>query len=80
MEWTRRLFRRKNKSVKLKSVADVIPRGKHSISRSAISPNTLKVLYRLKEAGCAAYLVGGGVRDILLGRTPKDFDVARRRL
>ncbi|OGT32748.1 MAG: hypothetical protein A3C44_00200 [Gammaproteobacteria bacterium RIFCSPHIGHO2_02_FULL_39_13] len=62
--------------MKLKSVADVIPRGKHSISRSAISPNTLKVLYRLKEAGCAAYLVGGGVRDILLGRTPKDFDVA----
>ena len=54
----------------------MIPRSEHSISRAAISPNALKVLYRLKEAGYEAYLVGGAVRDLLLGITPKDFDVA----
>lgn len=54
----------------------VIPRAEHSISRTAISPNALKVLYRLKEAGFQAFLVGGAVRDLLLGITPKDFDVA----
>jgi poly(A) polymerase len=54
----------------------VIPRSEHGISRANISDNALKVLYRLKEAGYAAYLVGGGVRDLLLGREPKDFDVA----
>lgn len=53
-----------------------IPRNKHIISRSNISPFALKVLYRLKDAGFAAYLVGGGVRDLLLGKTPKDFDIA----
>jgi poly(A) polymerase len=46
------------------------------ISRSNISPNALKVLYRLRSAGFDGYLVGGGVRDMLLGREPKDFDVA----
>jgi poly(A) polymerase len=45
------------------------------ISRSLISDNALKVLYRLKKAGFQAYLVGGCVRDLLLGREPKDFDV-----
>ena len=54
----------------------IIPRSEHSISRANISPNALKVLYRLKSAGYDAYLVGGGVRDMLLGREPKDFDVA----
>jgi poly(A) polymerase len=53
-----------------------IPRKKHGISRSQLSALTLKVLYRLKDAGFEAYLVGGGVRDLLLGRVPKDFDVA----
>lgn len=53
-----------------------IPRSEHSISRVNISPNALKVLYRLKDAGYQAHLVGGGVRDLLLGREPKDFDVA----
>lgn len=53
-----------------------IPRAQHIISRDWISPNALKVLYRLKDAGFSAYLVGGGVRDILLKHTPKDFDVA----
>jgi poly(A) polymerase len=54
----------------------VYPRSEHPISRSAISPNALKVLYRLKQAGFRACLVGGCVRDLLLGREPKDFDVA----
>ncbi len=54
----------------------VVPRSEHRISRANISENALKVLYRLKNAGYQAYLVGGGVRDLLLGREPKDFDVA----
>ncbi len=54
----------------------VIPRSEHSISRASISESALKVLYRLKDAGYQAHLVGGGVRDLLLGREPKDFDVA----
>ena len=58
----------------------VIPRSEHSISRAGISPNALKVLYRLKEAGYQAFLVGGAVRDLLLGITPKDFDVATNAL
>jgi len=56
--------------------ATVIPRSEHPISRASISPNALKVLYRLKDSGYQAHLVGGGVRDLLLGREPKDFDVA----
>jgi poly(A) polymerase len=54
----------------------IIPRSKHNITRSNISGNALKVLYRLKQQGFEAYLVGGGVRDLLLGLHPKDFDVA----
>lgn len=53
----------------------VIPRSEHSVSRASISPNALKVLYRLRASGFRACLVGGGVRDLLLGREPKDFDV-----
>jgi poly(A) polymerase len=58
----------------------VIPRSEHTISRAQISPNALKVLYRLKEAGFQAFLVGGAVRDLLLGIRPKDFDVATNAL
>lgn len=54
----------------------VIPRAHHCISRNAINRNALKVLYRLHEAGFSALLVGGCVRDLLLGFKPKDFDVA----
>lgn len=54
----------------------IIPRAQHNISRADISKQALKVLYRLKDAGFDAYLVGGGVRDVLLNRHPKDFDVA----
>ncbi|HEY0635614.1 MAG TPA: polynucleotide adenylyltransferase PcnB [Gammaproteobacteria bacterium] len=54
----------------------IIPRSDHTISRALISESALKVLYRLQKEGYEAYLVGGGVRDLLLGREPKDFDVA----
>ena len=54
----------------------IIPRARHSISRKSISPGALRVLYRLHEAGYRAFLVGGAVRDLLLGGHPKDFDVA----
>ena len=53
----------------------VIPRGEHGISREDISDNALKVLYRLNNAGFESYLVGGCVRDLMLGIIPKDFDV-----
>jgi poly(A) polymerase len=53
-----------------------VPRAEHSVSRTNISDNALKVLYRLKDAGFMAFLVGGSVRDLLLGHVPKDFDVA----
>ena len=54
----------------------IIERAEHPISRRDIDPNVLKVLYRLINAGHLAYLVGGGVRDLMIGRKPKDFDVA----
>ncbi|WP_221897496.1 polynucleotide adenylyltransferase PcnB [Bathymodiolus japonicus methanotrophic gill symbiont] len=54
----------------------IYTRSEHNISRNQISSNALKVLYRLKNEGYDAYLVGGCVRDLLLGREPKDFDVA----
>ncbi len=54
----------------------VIPRDGHDISRKQMSPNALRVLYRLREAGFGAYLGGGAVRDLLVGGAPKDFDVA----
>ena len=52
-----------------------IPRERHTISRENIDENALKVLYRLHNAGYRALLVGGGVRDLLLGLKPKDFDI-----
>ena len=55
---------------------NVITRQEHNISRKQISDNALKVLYRLHGAGFDAYLVGGGVRDLLLSQHPKDFDIA----
>ena len=53
----------------------VIPRGEHTLSRRDIDPDALKVLYRLRQVDHIAYLVGGSVRDLLLGRRPKDFDI-----
>jgi len=54
---------------------EIISRDEHNISRKHISDGALNVLNRLKNAGYAGYLVGGSVRDLLLGREPKDFDV-----
>jgi len=54
----------------------VIPRSEHKISRKLVSPNALRALYRLHQNGFKAYLVGGCVRDLILERTPKDFDIA----
>lgn len=62
-------------SVTLATLPRVYPRPEHTISRSLISDNARKVLQRLKFEGYEAYLVGGCVRDLLLGREPKDFDV-----
>jgi poly(A) polymerase len=53
----------------------IISRPEHGISRKLMNPNALRILYRLKDNGFAGYLVGGCVRDLLLGREPKDFDV-----
>jgi poly(A) polymerase len=53
----------------------VVPRSEHPISRQNIDPDALKVLYRLRQFNHIAYLVGGSVRDLLLERTPKDFDI-----
>jgi poly(A) polymerase len=53
----------------------ILKRSNHNVSRKKISSATLKVLYRLKDEGYTAYLAGGGVRDLLLNRNPKDFDV-----
>ncbi|NOI76364.1 polynucleotide adenylyltransferase PcnB [Vibrio coralliilyticus] len=55
---------------------NIITRQEHNISRKQISDNALKVLYRLHGAGFDAFLVGGGVRDLLLAQNPKDFDIA----
>lgn len=65
-------FLRKKKA---KSGPVICARPDHCISRKNIDPDALKVLYRLSGLGYDAYLVGGGVRDLLLGRKPKDFDV-----
>lgn len=56
--------------------AAIIPRDQHTISRKNISSAAIKIIKQLEDAGFAAYLVGGGVRDLLLGGHPKDFDVA----
>ncbi|MFA6161828.1 MAG: polynucleotide adenylyltransferase PcnB [Methylobacter sp.] len=65
----------KNKAEPTVAQVKIYSRAEHNISRSQISENALKVLYRLQKEGFDAYLVGGCVRDLLLGREPKDFDV-----
>ena len=59
----------------LDTVTVVRKRTEHNVSRKDMDPDALRVLYRLIRNGYTAYLVGGGVRDLLLGRKPKDFDV-----
>ena len=53
----------------------IVPRSEHALSRSLVDADALKVLYRLHKNEYTAYLVGGSVRDLLLGRRPKDFDI-----
>lgn len=60
---------------KRKESMTIIARQEHGISRKIMSQNALRILYRLKDNGFVGYLVGGCVRDLLLGREPKDFDV-----
>jgi len=72
--WIKRLFSRKESSRKNGPL--ILERSKHSISRRKMSRNAVKVLNRLNQGGYSAYLVGGGVRDLMLDRSPKDFDVA----
>jgi poly(A) polymerase len=67
-------------AIPIGAVPRIIPRADHNVSRSNISGNALRVLYRLKDAGFQAFLVGGCVRDVMLGRHPKDFDVATNAL
>jgi poly(A) polymerase len=64
----------------LEQAPRVIARADHVISRSKLSPNAMRVLYRLRDAGFQAFLVGGCVRDVMLGREPKDYDVATNAL
>lgn len=54
----------------------ILPRSKHAISRRNIDADALRILFRLHRLGFTAYLTGGAVRDMLLGREPKDFDIA----
>jgi len=69
------------KPASIKSIKPIIiPRAEHTISRNGINHNALKVLYRLNSSGYSAFLVGGCVRDLLLGRHPKDFDIATNAL
>lgn len=67
---------RKNRDTAIDAKPNIIHRSKHVLSRKDMSEHALKVLYRLKKAKYAGYLVGGGVRDLLLGLHPKDFDIA----
>src|SRR5262245_57085303 len=64
--------------VQCQSMAEprIVPRAEHILSRRDIDRDALRVLYRLKQAEHTAYLVGGSVRDLLIGRKPKDFDIA----
>ena len=66
---------RRKSAVAVTASAEIIPRSAHTVSSNDISSASLKVLHRLNDAGYSAYLVGGGVRDLLLGRRPKDFDI-----
>lgn len=81
--WQRISRSRKNKKRSIDSgsretdaAVKIIHRTEHALSRKNMSEHALKVLYRLKKAKYASYLVGGGVRDLLLDMHPKDFDVA----
>ncbi len=76
IKFIKKLLKKKRGTKRPVDAAYIIPRNKHSISKADISNNAIKVLNRLISAGFQAYLVGGSVRDLLLHKAPKDFDVA----
>ncbi|HFC54223.1 MAG TPA: polynucleotide adenylyltransferase PcnB [Gammaproteobacteria bacterium] len=76
LSWLKRFWDVRTRDPQPESAPVIVPRSEHPVSRKNISSNAVKVMYRLKDAGFEAHLVGGGVRDLLLGREPKDFDVA----
>ena len=76
IKFIKKLLRNKKANNALAHSENIVPRSKHHISKTDIGVNALKVLNRLQSAGFEAYLVGGSVRDLLLRKTPKDFDVA----
>lgn len=76
IKFIKKLLKKKRGAKRPVDSAYIIPRNKHSISKADISNNAIKVLNRLISAGFQAYLVGGSVRDLLLHKAPKDFDVA----
>ena len=76
IKFIKKLLKKNRGTKRPVDAAYIIPRNKHSISKADISNNAIKVLNRLISAGFQAYLVGGSVRDLLLHKAPKDFDVA----
>lgn len=76
IKFIKKLLKKNRAHKPLVDSAYIIPRANHTISKSDISSNALKVLNRLISGGFQAYLVGGSVRDLLLHKAPKDFDVA----
>ena len=75
-KFIRKVFSKAAPQTGLRNKPQIIPEKKHVIRRNQISPCALKVTDELQRAGYAAFVVGGAVRDLLLGKTPKDFDVA----
>ena len=74
LKWLNRWRNQGKHLTKLKPV--IIPRDQHTVSRKQLSSAAVKTLYRLQDCGFDAYLIGGGVRDVLLGLSPKDFDIS----
>ena len=76
INFIKKLLRKPKHIHQVGDLNNIIPGAQHSISKADISTNALNVLTRLHQAGFQAYLVGGGVRDLLLSKAPKDFDVS----
>ena len=75
-KFLRKVFNRETPTPKLTAKLSTIPFKHHGIRRNQINPCALKIATHLQQAGFSAYIVGGAVRDLLLGLTPKDFDIA----
>ena len=76
INFIKNLLRRSRTKQKPIDASYIIPRSQHRVSKTNISVNALKVLNRLNSSGYQSYLVGGSVRDLELGKQPKDFDIA----